>query len=301
MFTNSYTYLIGWSKLDRWYYGVRFAKGCHPSDLWVTYFTSSIRVKKFRNENGEPDVVMIRKIFENAYKARDWETRVLHKMNVINDERWLNKTNNKAIVHDEISIAKMKMTNSKKTDDEKFRINNLKSRPGNKNGMYNRNRSGKNNPMYGKHHSQETIQKISQMNKGKMAVKDVNGVIVGLVPVNHERVLSGEWININVGKILTENFKQIRSAEWKKRGIKPPSPKGMLWWNDGKTCKRSKACPGESFVRGRIGMNTKNISEHVKVRNDGCKWWTNGHDEKFTKNCPGISWKNGRISRVKKL
>lgn len=36
-----FTYLIGWSKYDKWYYGVRFAKGCNPDDLWNTYFTSS--------------------------------------------------------------------------------------------------------------------------------------------------------------------------------------------------------------------------------------------------------------------
>lgn len=36
-----YTYLIGWSKHNIWYYGKRTAKNCHPNDFWVTYFTSS--------------------------------------------------------------------------------------------------------------------------------------------------------------------------------------------------------------------------------------------------------------------
>jgi hypothetical protein len=40
-----YTYLIGWSHLNKWYYGRRTAKGCHPSELWVKYFTSSKSVK----------------------------------------------------------------------------------------------------------------------------------------------------------------------------------------------------------------------------------------------------------------
>ena len=35
-----YTYLIGWSNLNKFYYGVRYGKGCHPSDLWVKYFGS---------------------------------------------------------------------------------------------------------------------------------------------------------------------------------------------------------------------------------------------------------------------
>lgn len=39
-----YTYLIGWSKLNWWYYGAEFAKIkkiANPSNLWTTYFTSS--------------------------------------------------------------------------------------------------------------------------------------------------------------------------------------------------------------------------------------------------------------------
>lgn len=39
-----YTYLLGWPEIDKWYYGVRYAKKCHPSDLWVTYKTSSRHV-----------------------------------------------------------------------------------------------------------------------------------------------------------------------------------------------------------------------------------------------------------------
>ena len=31
-----YTYLIGWKDQEKYYYGVRFAKGCEPKDLWVT-------------------------------------------------------------------------------------------------------------------------------------------------------------------------------------------------------------------------------------------------------------------------
>jgi len=31
----AYTYLIGWSKLKKYYYGVRFAKKSNPKDLWV--------------------------------------------------------------------------------------------------------------------------------------------------------------------------------------------------------------------------------------------------------------------------
>lgn len=42
-----YTYLVGWSQLNKFYYGVRFAKNCTPSDLFTTYFTSSSIVKQY--------------------------------------------------------------------------------------------------------------------------------------------------------------------------------------------------------------------------------------------------------------
>jgi len=64
MKTNPYTYLIGWKTQNKWYYGVRFAKGCHPNDLWNLYKTSSKHVKKMIEENGNPDIIQIRKIFE---------------------------------------------------------------------------------------------------------------------------------------------------------------------------------------------------------------------------------------------
>lgn len=85
-----YTYLIGWSHLDKWYYGVRFAKGCSLDDLWTKYFTSSNRVKKFRELHGEPDVVEVRKVFTDKKGAQEWEQRVLIRSNVVKSPRWLN-------------------------------------------------------------------------------------------------------------------------------------------------------------------------------------------------------------------
>lgn len=90
-----YTYLIGWSKHNKFYYGVRFARNCHPNDLWKTYFTSSKHVKRFRKENGDPDIIEIRKTFTNSpMKAKIWEEKVLRRMNVIKSQQWLNKNIN---------------------------------------------------------------------------------------------------------------------------------------------------------------------------------------------------------------
>ena len=71
----AYTYLVGWSRLGVWYYGVRTAKASSPADLWVTHFTSSHRVKAFRAAHGEPDVVQVRQVFDNREAALRWEGR----------------------------------------------------------------------------------------------------------------------------------------------------------------------------------------------------------------------------------
>mgnify|MGYP003350767656 CR=1 FL=1 len=81
--------MIGWTKNDVWYYGVRFSKSSFPEELWVSYFTSSKYVKQYRKMYGEPDVIQIRKTFDDKEKARIWEHKVLRRMKVIRDEKWL--------------------------------------------------------------------------------------------------------------------------------------------------------------------------------------------------------------------
>lgn len=87
---KSYTYLIGWSKHNKFYYGVRYAKNCHPNDLWKTYFTSSKYVAEFRKEHGEPDIIQIRKTFNDPKFARIWEHKVIKRSNIIRKSNFLN-------------------------------------------------------------------------------------------------------------------------------------------------------------------------------------------------------------------
>jgi len=89
-----YAYLIGWSNKNTYYYGVRYASDCDPSDLWVTYFTSSKYVEEFIKEYGDPNIIEIRKTFDSIDKARLWEHKVLKKMKVKYDDRFLNKSDN---------------------------------------------------------------------------------------------------------------------------------------------------------------------------------------------------------------
>lgn len=107
-----YTYLIGWSKLNKWYYGVRFGKGCHPSELWVKYFTSSEIVSKFREENGNPDVIQVRKIFKSQYSAKEWEDKVLRR--IPKEKRSLIWLNRKFDAHGGIIANPLNMRKPKK-------------------------------------------------------------------------------------------------------------------------------------------------------------------------------------------
>lgn len=93
--TLPYTYLIGWPAQDLWYYGVRYAQGCHPLDLWNPYTTSSKHVDNAVAQYGEPPIKIVRKTFGDVNSARLWESRVLKRLKVVSNPKWLNKTDSK--------------------------------------------------------------------------------------------------------------------------------------------------------------------------------------------------------------
>jgi len=85
-----FTYLIGWSAQNKYYYGVRHKKGCSPNELWTIYFTSSKVVKKFRELHGEPDIIQIRQCFYDRDSAINWEHKTLKRI-VGNRHKYLNQ------------------------------------------------------------------------------------------------------------------------------------------------------------------------------------------------------------------
>lgn len=89
-----YVYFIGWSHLNIYYIGCKYGikNPSHPSQFWVTYFTSSKLVKKFREVNGEPDIIRIEKTFTDAMKCLAYEYKLLVRMNSVKDPRFLNKS-----------------------------------------------------------------------------------------------------------------------------------------------------------------------------------------------------------------
>lgn len=92
-----YTYLIGWSHLNKYYYGSEFSnsvhKIAHPNNLWTKYYTSSKIVKEMRILYGEPDIIQVRKTFTTAHAAHNWEYRVLTRLGAAKNDKFINQHN----------------------------------------------------------------------------------------------------------------------------------------------------------------------------------------------------------------
>jgi hypothetical protein len=122
-----FTYLIKHIPTNKYYYGVRFKKNCHPNDLWTKYFTSSKKIKGLIKRYGKKSFKFeIRKTFKTSEQALNWEHKVLKRLKVIYKDNFLNLTDNKSV-------------------DPKYlsKIN-----------------KGKNNPFYNKKHNKNIIEKI---------------------------------------------------------------------------------------------------------------------------------------------
>lgn len=172
---NCYTYLIGWSTLDTWYYGAKYGKDANPDTFWVDYFTSSRYVKNFRKLHGEPDVIQIRKTFkDNPLKCRKYEHTVLRRMCVDKNDRFLNKFIGSDKYYIEgVSTAKdlygnnigiVPLSDVRWSTGEIVNINKGREfSKEHKNNIKNSHHdcSGRNNSFFGKQHSEETKRKIA--------------------------------------------------------------------------------------------------------------------------------------------
>lgn len=88
----AYTYLIQCIPTRQFYYGVRYSNNCDPSDLWNTYFTSSIYVKQLIKQYGKDSFIYeVRKIFKSKTKARLWEQKVLSRIRAADRPDFINK------------------------------------------------------------------------------------------------------------------------------------------------------------------------------------------------------------------
>jgi hypothetical protein len=217
-----YTYLIGWSKENKYYYGVRFSKKSNPSELWKTYFTSSKYVQDYRKSVGEPDIIQIRKTFDSIEKARLWEHKVLKKMNVINNDKWLNKTDNISFSI-EASLKGSITKKGKRSADHQMKIND--ARKNYKHSEETKEKISESNK--GKKHSEETKRKISESNKGKERSEEylqkLSARMKGRTSPNKGKIMSDEQKEklrqFNIGKKISKEIRMKISESCKNKKL----------------------------------------------------------------------------------
>ena len=175
-----FTYLVKHIPTNKYYYGVKFKKGCHPNDLWTKYFTSSKKVKGLIRKYGKKSFQFeIRKTFKTQKQAREWEHKVLRRLKVIYRDDFLNLSDSLHIDPKIISKSKMgnknpmygkKMSKKHKQKIKNTLIERYKKLPHHSKGrkhtpaflrFLSKLNSGKNNPMYGKKLSKEARKKMS--------------------------------------------------------------------------------------------------------------------------------------------
>jgi hypothetical protein len=168
-----YTYLIKHIPTGLVYYGVRYAQNCKPDDLWVSYFTSSKKVKALIKQTSKDSFAFeVRRTFSDVDKAREWEHKVLRRLNVVRRKDFLNMTNGKSLPprygpRSEETKRKMSKPRNAKfgpvSDERKLKVSEaLKGRPRSEE---TKNRISKSN--LGKTKSLEHRKKISDAIKAK--------------------------------------------------------------------------------------------------------------------------------------
>lgn len=98
--TTPYFYVLKEVSTDMLYAGVKFSKNCNPSDLLVTYFTSSKIVRAMLAADPSCFVVNRVRTFSSKEDAINYEKRFLKKVKADKSSRWYNQSISGAVSPD---------------------------------------------------------------------------------------------------------------------------------------------------------------------------------------------------------
>jgi hypothetical protein len=187
-----YTYLVKHKLTGKAYYGSRcqnFTK-CNRTpaeDLWHHYTTSSVNINNIIKEEGKDAFAYeIRRTFDTIEEMIDWETRVLKRLRVLeNQDKWLNGNIAGYKILTAAGAKKISEAHKDKpkTEEHKKKLSaaqagkpkvNSKNQTPEYKALMSKIKSGEGNAMYGKPCSKERAANISKAKKGKPAKnKDV--------------------------------------------------------------------------------------------------------------------------------
>ena len=261
-----YTYLIAWTDHNVFYYGVRYSKKIEnklpDQDLWVDYFTSSKYVQEFREEHGEPDRIEIRRVFDSAKKARDWEEKFLRKINAKQRSEWLNFHNGNGdfcgFFQDD-DLRKKHSERMKEYFADPENLNQMRERVKN---YYKNNPEAKiriSKQMKQRYKNSENGKKITDVSKkfweNTENRKRQSETIKRLWNENsHYRE---NWIDKMKKYLESDEFKRKQPETNKRRSVAMSKKK---WYNNGVINIRidESEIPPEGFVRGRTKLSNNN-------------------------------------------
>jgi hypothetical protein len=227
-----YTYLIGWTKINKYYYGCEYAKiskTANPKNLWETYFTSSNLVKQYREIYGEPDIVQVRKTFCCDLSTKYWEEKVLRRLKVLSNDKFLNENisgvnfglqSKRFAGKKHTAESNLKNRNSqlgrKHTDETKRKIS-----IGNTNKSLSQETKKKISEAHtGKKRDENFRKKRSELTKGKNNPRFDSTLYTFIHPIHGEitctkYILKNEYGATNITKVINNHPKYSHSNGWK--------------------------------------------------------------------------------------